>query len=204
LTTSVDAKSKQNLKTAGLLFGLVGGMIGLSFAAVPLYKLFCQVTGYAGTPRTVAVAPAPGAKAGADLIHVRFDANINGIDWQFKALQTEMVVKPGEQVLAFYRATNTSDKAIIGTSTFNVSPAKIGGYFAKIDCFCFTEQTLLPGESIDMPVSFYVDPDMLTDISTRDVRALTLSYTFFEVPDQPETEQTVSGIESQADADVSG
>ena len=203
MTQNAETKSKQNLKTAGLLFGLVGGMVGLSFASVPLYQLFCQVTGYGGTPRTTDVTEAPGAVSGADLVNVLFDANVNGIEWRFKAVQPEMTVRPGEHTLAFYRATNLSDKTLVGTSTFNVSPAKAGEYFAKIDCFCFTEQTLAPGESMDMPVSFFVDPDMLTDISTREIRDLTLSYTFFEV-EQPDGDQAVSGLKALESTDVQG
>jgi cytochrome c oxidase assembly protein subunit 11 len=185
--TARPRSRSKDLKIAGLLFGLVGGMVGLSFAAVPLYQWFCQVTGYAGTPRTDQVTEAPGAVAGQDRVQVTFDSNINGIAWRFKPLQADMTVVPGEQTLAFYRATNLSDKTVVGTSTFNVSPAKVGPYFAKIDCFCFTEQTLGPGESVDMPVTFFVDPEMLTDPQTAEVRTLTLSYTFFEV-DTPQAE----------------
>lgn len=192
------ARSK-NVKAAGLLFGLVGGMVGLSFAAVPLYQWFCQVTGYAGTPRTEQVAAAPGAVAGADRVRVTFDSNVNGIAWRFKPVQAEVTVVPGEQTLAFYRATNLSDKTVVGTSTFNVSPAKVGPYFAKIDCFCFTEQVLAPGESIDMPVTFYVDPEMLSDPQTAEVRTLTLSYTFFEADGAEGAQVSAAGA-----ADVDG
>ncbi|MHC8510399.1 MAG: cytochrome c oxidase assembly protein [Rhodospirillales bacterium] len=181
----------KNLRAALVLFGLAGGMVGLSFASVPLYKWFCQVTGYAGTPRTDDIAAAPGADAAAAPVTVTFDANTNGIAWSFEPVQASMTVRPGEQTLAFYRAHNLSDKTVTGTATFNVSPAKAGPYFAKIDCFCFTEQTLGPGESADMPVSFFVDPEMLEDPSTHEVRTLTLSYTFYET--EPETPQRQDG-----------
>ncbi|MHC8510175.1 MAG: cytochrome c oxidase assembly protein [Rhodospirillales bacterium] len=183
----------KNLRMAALLFGLTGGMVGLSFASVPFYQWFCQVTGYGGAPRTDDVAAAPGAKAGAVPVTVTFDANTNGIAWSFQPVQAAMTVRPGEQTLAFYRARNLSDKTVTGTATFNVSPAKAGLYFAKIDCFCFTEQTLGPGESADMPVSFFIDPEMLEDSSTHEVRTLTLSYTFFETEPEPETPQRQDG-----------
>ncbi len=167
----------KNLKTAAVLFTVVAGMVGLAFASVPLYRIFCQVTGLGGTPGVQASAPEE--KTDTDFI-VRFDANTNpDLPWKFKPVQREVHLKLGEEKLAFYQATNMSDKPITGTATFNVTPLKAGQFFVKIDCFCFTEQTLEPGQTIDMPVTFYVDPEIYEKVNTRDVKTITLSYTFY-------------------------
>ncbi len=169
--------SRKNARAAVMLFGVAAGMLGLAYASVPLYRIFCQVTGLGGTPGVAASAP----EIASDVdFSVRFDANTNqNLPWRFKPVQQEVKLKLGEEGLAFYEATNLSDKAITGTATFNVTPLKVGQYFVKIDCFCFTEQTLLPGETVDMPVTFYVDPAINDDINTRDVKTITLSYTFY-------------------------
>ncbi|MDB9703173.1 cytochrome c oxidase assembly protein [Rhodospirillales bacterium] len=179
----------KNANTAAVLFTVVAGMVGLSFASVPLYKLFCQVTGLGGTPGVEVTAP----ETATDIdFKVRFDANISpSLPWQFKPLQREIKLKLGEEKLAFYQAINTSNSTIVGTSTFNVTPLKAGQFFVKIDCFCFTEQVLQPGESIDMPVSFYVDPAIYEEANTRDVTTITLSYTFYPV-DEPEAKVSES------------
>lgn len=154
-------------------------MLGMAFAAVPLYQIFCQVTGFAGTTQRAEKAP---DYVSDKSVIVRFDANVSsGLGWSFEQMQEKMEVKFGENVLAFYRATNTSDKPVTGTATFNVAPDAAGAYFNKIECFCFTEQTLQPGESVEMPVSFFVDPDMMKDLTARAVSQITLSYTFFPV-----------------------
>jgi cytochrome c oxidase assembly protein subunit 11 len=185
---SQPAKTARHGVVGGILAGLVIAMLGLSYAAVPLYKIFCQVTGYAGTTQRAKLAP---EKATDQMISVRFDANISrDLDWQFKPLQRVIKLKIGEEKLAFYTATNNSSEPITGTATFNVTPAVAGSYFNKIACFCFTEQTLQPGESVEMPVSFFIDPDMLNDPDMKSVREITLSYTFFEVKKQ-KTAQTV-------------
>ena len=160
------------------LVGLVAGMVGLAYASVPLYKLFCQVTGYGGTPKINVVAgPDAGSKA---VIEVRFDANTNrDLPWKFKAAQSQMKVRLGEPNLAIYKARNLSRETVSGTAVFNVTPYKVAQYFSKIECFCFTEQTLKAGESADMPVQFFVDPAIFEDPDTKEVRAITLSYTFF-------------------------
>jgi cytochrome c oxidase assembly protein subunit 11 len=166
-----------------LLVGLVAGMVGLSFAAVPLYQIFCQATGYNGTPQR--------ANAGADhvldrTITVRFDANVDkNLAWSFEPVQTKMDVKIGETALAFFKATNKSDHAITGSAIFNVSPEQAGPYFNKIQCFCFTKQTLAPGASKEMPVTFFVDPKMVDDDSSKNLTEITLSYTFYQNDDQP-------------------
>ncbi len=153
-------------------------MAALTASAVPLYRLFCQVTGYAGTPRTASEAPGAGDPT---LITVRFNADTaRGMAWEFRPLLREVRTQAGEQVTVFYEASNPTSREISGVSTFNVTPLKVGEYFAKIDCFCFVEQTLQPGERVAMPVTFFVDPAMMTDPLTAEVRSITLSYTFFE------------------------
>lgn len=172
--------TRRNARTATVLFALAGGMVALSFASVPLYRLFCQVTGYAGTPRITAQAD-PQMTAGRE-ITVRFDANVNSrLPWRFQPEKREVRVRVGETVLAHYVAENLSDRELTGSATFNVTPQKVGGYFNKIECFCFTEQTLKPGEQVRMPVLFYVDPEIFTNAGTREVRSITLSYTFFRI-----------------------
>ncbi len=165
----------------GLIFaGVAVGMVGLAFASVPLYRLFCQVTGYGGTPMVVSDASGVAVMEGHP-VTVRFDASLNGrMPWRFEPLQKDITVPLGQDTLVAYRAQNTADRPMVGTATFNVTPAKAAQYFSKIECFCFTEQRLEPGESIEMPVTFYVDPAILDDPHARDVRTITLSYTFFE------------------------
>jgi cytochrome c oxidase assembly protein subunit 11 len=163
--------------TAVLLTGVIAGMLGLTAASVPLYRLFCQVTGYGGTTQRAEQAP---DQISDRTIKVRFNAEVaQGIPWSFEPEQREIEIRIGEQQLAFYRARNNGERPIVGTATFNVTPNKAGFYFSKIDCFCFTEQVLQPGESADLPVSFFVDPAILDDPETQDVRSITLSYTFF-------------------------
>lgn len=172
---------RHNGATALVLAGVVAGMVGLSFASVPLYRMFCAATGFGGTTQRAAAAPKEVADA---IITVRFDAAIApDLGWEFRAVTPELQVHPGEQREVLYRATNRSASATTGTATFNVTPAKTGIYFDKLQCFCFTEQQLGPGESRDMGVTFFVDPDLVTDPNTRDVRTITLSYTMFRKPD---------------------
>lgn len=172
----------RNLRVALIAGSVAAGMVGLSYAAVPLYRLFCQVTGFGGTTQRADAAP---EKATDSPVSVRFDANTSGnLAWSFHAVQTQMTVKVGEQNMAYYKATNISGKPLTGTAVFNVTPVQAGVYFNKIQCFCFTEQTLQPGESIEMPVSFFVDPDMLEDPDAAGIKEITLSYTFYPV-DKP-------------------
>ncbi len=171
-------RPSSNAKTAAMFGGVAVFMVGLSFAAIPLYEAFCRITGFGGTPLQ---ADAGSSRVLDETITVRFDANTDPkLPWTFKPVQTEMTLPIGETGLAFYTATNNSDRPVAGTSTFNVTPLKIGGYFVKIDCFCFTEQVLKPGQSVDMPVSFYVDPAIRDDRQTAEVEGITLSYTFYE------------------------
>lgn len=172
-------------RTALLLVLLVSGMTGLAFASVPLYRLFCQVTGINGT--TQRADAAPGAIAGQ--VSVRFDANINpALPWRFEPVQDKVSIAPGARTQVMYRAANLTARTTTGTATFNVSPARAGKYFSKIECFCFSEQTLKPGESAEMPVIFFVDPKLRSDPDTRQIDEITLSYTFYPV----ETAQTAS------------
>lgn len=169
-------------KRIGAIMGLVAlGMLGMSFAAVPLYQLFCQVTGYGGTTQRVTK---PADRILDRTMTIRFDANVNGLAWAFEPVVRTMDVRIGESTLAFYSATNTTDRPLVGTATFNVSPDIAGSFFNKMECFCFKEQRLEPGESIEMPVSFYVDPSLVDDKDARKLSQITLSYTFFPV-DKP-------------------
>jgi cytochrome c oxidase assembly protein subunit 11 len=157
-------------------------MLGLAFASVPLYRAFCQLTGFDGTP--LRAEKAPGAVAGQ--IGVRFDANINAdLPWKFEPVQETVRIAPGARTQILYRATNLTARTTTGQAVFNVSPEIAGPYFSKIECFCFTEQTLKPGQSVDMPVVFFVDPKIRDDENTRNIDEITLSYTFYPV-EKPE------------------
>ncbi len=153
-------------------------MGAMTWAAVPLYRIFCQVTGYGGTPMRAEKAPATALDR---KITIRFDANVApGMPWSFEPAQRTMEVKIGENALAFYKAHNTSSETVKGTASYNVSPDAAGAFFGKIECFCFTEQTLAPGESVEMPLSFFVDPSMLADRDASVIKEITLSYTFYQ------------------------
>jgi len=172
---------EKNRRIAVICVSVVAVMTAGAFASAPLYDLFCRVTGFAGTP--LRAAQAPGADLGEKLVTVRFNSDVMGdVPWDFQPVQREVKVRPGEETLIFYRATNHAKRAISGQASFNVTPDKAGAYFNKIACFCFTEQTLQAGQTVDMPVSFFVDPEMLKDPKARDVDTITLSYTFFRKP----------------------
>lgn len=169
--------ASRNRRTALLGGVVVLAMIGLTAASVPLYRLFCQVTGYGGT--TQRAEAAPGAVAGP-VLTVLFNADVApDLPWRFRPAQRHLEVRAGEQHLASYTAENRADGPVVGTATFNVTPHKVGVYFHKLACFCFEQQTLEAGERVEMPVSFFVDPALFEDPSTREVRQITLSYTFF-------------------------
>jgi cytochrome c oxidase assembly protein subunit 11 len=154
-------------------------MLGLGFASVPLYRIFCQVTGYGGTTQRVDEAQAATVKDSGHTMSIRFDANVErNMPWQFKPLQRTDTVSVGARDMALFWAKNDSDKIVTGTASFNVEPEQAARYFNKIQCFCFTEQTLKPGEEVRMPVLYYVDPAILTDPDNKDVQQITLSYTF--------------------------
>lgn len=172
-------KFKQNNSTAFFVVLVVFVMVGLSFASVPLYDLFCRTTGFGGTP--VIKKNVNESKLSEELtIKVLFNADTaQGLEWNFSPVQREMIVNLGETTLALYEAKNYSENSVTGFATFNVLPLKIGKYFSKIDCFCFEEQTLSGGEKVEMPVSFYIDPKIAEDPNTIEIRTITLSYTFF-------------------------
>lgn len=174
---TIATQQRQHRKVALLLSALVVGMVGMAYAAVPLYDLFCRVTGYGGTTNTADVAPAAAIDRS---MTIRFDSNINrGLDWEFKPVELSQEIKVGESGLAFYQARNLSDETLVGTATYNVTPQSAGYYFNKIDCFCFTEQVLRPGEVVDMPVTYFVDPEIEDDKNLDHVTTITLSYTFY-------------------------
>lgn len=175
---------KRTTRTALLLGVLVFGMTGLAFASVPLYRAFCQLTGFAGTPQRAEGGSAPGATART--ISIRFDANTAGIPWRFRPVEQRRTVPVGARNIAFYTARNESGRAVTGQASFNVTPSQAGRYFTKIQCFCFTEQTLRPGQEVQMPVTFYVDPAILDDPDARNISEITLSYTFYPVDRRPD------------------
>ncbi|XP_009780090.1 cytochrome c oxidase assembly protein COX11, mitochondrial isoform X1 [Nicotiana sylvestris] len=188
--TQATATEKKSKKMLFYLTGLVFAMVGASYAAVPLYRRFCQATGYGGTVQrreSVEEKIARHAKDGRATsreIAVQFNADVaDGMPWKFIPTQREVRVKPGESALAFYTAENRSSTPITGVSTYNVTPMKAAVYFNKIQCFCFEEQKLLPGEQIDMPVFFYIDPEFETDPKMDGINNIILSYTFFKVSD---------------------
>ena len=174
------ALKSRNRRTALAALAVSVGMVGAAYAAVPLYEVFCQVTGYGGTPQVAEVAP--DAVLGRQMT-VRFNADTDPVlPWRFAPRERQINVRVGEQGLAFYQAVNLSSRTVTGTATFNVTPLKAGRYFSKIECFCFTEQKLEPGASADMPVSFFIDPAIINDPNLDDVTTITLSYTFFRTP----------------------
>ncbi|MCY4503697.1 MAG: cytochrome c oxidase assembly protein [Alphaproteobacteria bacterium] len=178
------ADRRRNRRIAAALVAVPVAMGALAWASAPLYRLFCQVTGFGGTPGIAAEAPQ--AAADAPSIEIRFNADIApDLDWRFGPVERAVTVRLGEPALAFYRAENLGEEPVTGAATFNVTPLKAGAYFSKIDCFCFTEQRLGPGESADMPVSFFVDPEIADDPNVRDVGTITLSYTFFRSEEEP-------------------
>jgi len=155
----------------------VAAMVGASYAAVPLYQMFCQITGFGGATRVATEAPAHPLER---TLEIRFDANVApGLDWSFEPEVRSVTVRVGETKMAFYRAHNRSDRPLTASATYNVTPAQSGYHFAKTQCFCFTEQTLQPGETLDMPVVFFVDPAFVEDPEMAGVKTITLSYTFF-------------------------
>ena len=181
-----NSLKRRKTATALIALAVVAGMVGFAFASAPLYSLVCSALGINGATQIADAAP----ETATDVeITVRFDANIDReLPWEFGPKQDTITVKVGETVTAHYYARNLSDRTVTGTATFNVTPEKVGLYFNKIQCFCFNEQTLAPGEVADMPVTFFVDPEFLDDETANEVRTLTLSYTFFrslnDTPDE--------------------
>src|SRR5262245_24033566 len=179
----------KNRKVAFMSAVVVVGMVGLAYASVPLYRLFCQVTGFGGTTQRAETAPEQTIDRRMTIL---FDANVAGsLPWTFEPVQRALDVTVGQENFAYYRATNRSNHAVTGSAVFNVTPDTAGAYFNKIQCFCFTQQTLKPGESIELPVSFFVDPAIVEDHGLDKVSTITLSYTFYPAGDS----DTVSSAE---------
>jgi cytochrome c oxidase assembly protein subunit 11 len=173
-----------------MLAGVVAGMVGLSFAAVPLYRMFCQATGFGGVPQVAETAPDTVLDR---TIKIRFDTNVDSeLPWDFKSEQRSVDVRIGESALVFFKAHNTTEKPVSGTAGFNVAPEIAGRYFTKIECFCFKQQTLAAGQSVEMPVTFFVDPKIVEDASTKNIEEITLSYTFYR-SDDPSDVATAPG-----------
>jgi cytochrome c oxidase assembly protein subunit 11 len=177
----------QNKKVIFIITFIGMLMLSLSYAAVPLYDIFCRVTGFGGTTQIASSAP---GSTGHPNINIRFESNItDSLNWDFYSKTKTVKIPMGEEKTIYYFAKNLSDEPIVGTATFNVTPAKAGQYFMKIDCFCFVEQLLNPGESMNMPVTFFIDPDLYKDENVQEVNEITLSYTFMKSMDQSRVEE---------------
>ena len=185
MTTSTADRA--NARTGFMAAAIAVAMVGVGFAAVPLYRVFCQVTGFDGTTMRVSEAQAATVVAVDKTVVIRFDANQRGLPWEFRPEHPTDTVSIGARDMSIFIAKNLSSQPMTGTATFNVTPALAGKYFNKIQCFCFTEQRLEAGQEVRMPVLYYVDPKIMTDPETKDIEEITLSYTFFPV----ETPNTV-------------
>ena len=178
---------RKNRRVGLMALAIAAGMLGLGYASVPLYRLFCQVTGFGGTTQVASEAEAAAMRATGEEISIRFDSNVAaGLPWEFKPEQRTMKVRIGEQYLAFYTASNNSSRPVVGQASYSVEPEYTGIHFTKIDCFCFTRQVLQPYEQVRMPVQFVVDPAILDDENANGVEQITLSYTFYEI-EEPST-----------------
>ncbi|MDO5613300.1 MAG: cytochrome c oxidase assembly protein [Paracoccus sp. (in: a-proteobacteria)] len=186
-----DRPQPNHMKTVWSLLGVVVFMGAMAWAAVPFYDWFCRVTGYGGTTQR---ADSASETVVDQVVRVRFDANTDrNLDWTFRPMQTRIDLNIGETALVFYEATNNSDEPITGTASFNVAPEVAGYFFDKVECFCFTEQTLQPGERMEMPVTFYVNPDIVGDRDAGWVRDITLSYTFHRTDPPRATQAALAG-----------
>ena len=188
-----QTQTGRNRVVAAALAVVAASMVGLAFASVPLYRLFCQVTGYGGT--TQRTAAAPDHSINREVV-VRLDGNIAGLPWGFHPETPQVTVRLGEPALVNFVAENTGPATTTGTATFNVQPETAGVYFNKIECFCFSEQELQPGERVELPVQFFVSPDMAEDRELKGTRTITLSYTFFPVPAERQPVAQASGDEA--------
>ncbi len=198
--TGETASEKNNLRVVGMCVGMVLAMGGLAYASVPLYQLFCQVTGYGGT--TQVAETVDGIPVIDRDISVRFDANTEAsLNWRFKPETRKVTLKMGEKMVINYTAENLSNEPISGMATFNVTPQAAGAYFNKIECFCFTDTYIDPGETLEMPVVFFVDPEMDKEEAFKAIKTITLSYTFYESDQQPEA---VSSAQGRKDAGGTG
>lgn len=193
---------QKNARIALICGVVAAGMVGAAFAAVPLYRLFCQVTGFDGTVRKAEVAPAA-SQVLDRTIGIRFDTNVRELPFEFEPEVNTQTIKIGETALAFFRVTNTSDQPVTAQAAYNVVPESAGAYFQKLECFCFTEQTLKPGETIEFPMTYFVDPELATDPETRGMQEITLSYTFYPVQ-KPQAVTKVSGRPALGEKAVAG
>lgn len=174
--------AQRNRRVGLMALGFALAMLGLGYASVPLYRLFCQVTGFGGTTQRVSEAEAATVAVSGQTMSIRFDANIErGMPWRFQPERTTDSVQLGGRKMAIYLARNLSDKPVTGMATFNVEPEQAGRYFNKVQCFCFNEQTLQPGQEVRMPVVYFVDPKIMDDPDAKDIEQITLSYTFHPI-----------------------
>jgi cytochrome c oxidase assembly protein subunit 11 len=192
-TTSSQSRAKR--RTALISAVVVFGMTGAAFAAVPLYRTFCQLTGFDGTVRKAVAAP---TQVLDKTLVIRFDANVRGVPWDFAPDQTSQTIKIGKTGLAFFHVKNTSDKPVTAHAAYNVVPESAAKYFEKLQCFCFTDQTLQPGQSADFPVVYFVDPKYVADPDTKNEPDITLSYTFFPVGASASADKTAAGGRAKA------
>lgn len=185
----------KNRRIGLAVLGIVMAMVGLAYLSVPLYRIFCQVTGIGG-PAQMLVASPPPSLIRDQPIEVRFDAHVDtGLPWDFAPEVRALTLKIGEEGLVAFRAHNQTKRPLTGTAVYNVLPEKAAKYFHKTQCFCFGEQTLTPGQAMDMPVMFYVDPEILNDPNTSEVRSFTLSYTFYRT-DSAELDQAIEKFQA--------
>lgn len=174
--------TRRNKRVGLIALAVAAGMLGLGFAAVPLYRVFCQKTGYGGTPKIIDEASAATIVKAGKQISIRFDSNVApGMPWDFHPEQVTQQVQIGERTMAFFIAKNETDQPITGQASYNIEPDQAASYFKKVQCFCFTQQTLQPHQEVRMPVTYYVDPAVLTDKDAKDVQQITLSYTFYNI-----------------------
>jgi cytochrome c oxidase assembly protein subunit 11 len=199
-----ESRTRRRRRNRYVFIGVIGAVVAMNAAAyamVPAYRAFCQKFGFAGTPLVEASAPEADAVIERP-VTVRFDSNIEpALDWRFKPVQRKVDMKVGETGIAFFEATNRHAKPVTGTATFNVTPLKAAPYFVKIECFCFTEQTLEPGQTAQMPVTFFVDPAIAEDSNLDDVTTITLSYTFFRDRDA-EADRKAASLPERGDTNV--
>ena len=188
--TGPRREGRHHLKVAALCGVAFFGMVGAAYAAVPLYKMFCQATGFDGTVRKAVAKP---TRILDRKVQIRFDANVRNLPWDFTAMQVSQDVRIGDTGLAFFKVTNRGDKAMTGRAIYNVVPEQAGPYFQKLECFCFSNQTIEPGQTVEFPVVYFVDPGFVDDVDTHDKSTITLSYTFFPaVPDAAGAKQAAT------------